>query len=123
LPLLVACASGTLRGGPPKFCSNVALAVVMAAQGYPGEPLRGSRIEGIEDANTLAGVVVLHGGTREVDRVIFADGGRVLTITALGSDLVNARQRAYAAVDRIKWPEGFFRRDIGRHAIARDSKK
>jgi phosphoribosylamine---glycine ligase len=123
LPLLVACASGTLRGGPPKFCSNVALAVVMAAQGYPGEPLRGSRIEGIEDANTLAGVVVLHGGTREVDHVIFADGGRVLTIAALGIDLANARQRAYAAVDRIKWPEGFFRRDIGRHAIARDSKK
>jgi phosphoribosylamine---glycine ligase len=122
LPLLVACASGTLRGEPPKFCSNAALAVVMAAQGYPGEPLRGSRIEGIEDANTLAGVVVLHGGTREVDGVIFADGGRVLTIRALGSDLANACERAYAAVDRIKWLEGFFRRDIGWHAIARDSK-
>ena len=88
----------------------------MAARGYPSEPLRGSRIEGIEDANALAGVVVFHGGTREVDGVIFADGGRVLTITALGSDLADARERAYAAVDRIKWQEGFFRRDIGRHA-------
>jgi phosphoribosylamine---glycine ligase len=88
--------------------------VVMVARGYPGESLRGSRIEGIEDAKALVGVVVLHGGTREVDGVIFADGGRVLTITALGSDLADARERAYAAVDRIKWPEGFFRRDIGR---------
>jgi phosphoribosylamine---glycine ligase len=123
LALLVASASGTLRSGPTEFCSNAALAVVMAARGYPGEPLRGSRIEGIEDANALVGVVVLHGGTREVDGVIFADGGRVLTIRALGSDLADARERAYAAVDRIKWPEGFFRRDIGRHAIARDSKK
>ena len=123
LPLLFACATGTLKGDPPKFCSNSALAVVMAARGYPGEPLRGSRIGGIEDAEALTGVVVLHGGTREVDGVIFADGGRVLTISALGSDLANACERAYAAVDRIKWPEGFFRRDIGRRAIARDSKK
>jgi phosphoribosylamine--glycine ligase len=124
LTLLVASASGTLRSSPPEFCSNAALAVVMAARGYPGEPLRGSRIEGIEDANALAGVVVLHGGTSEVDGVIFADGGRVLTIAALGSDLADARERAYAAVDRIKWPEGFFRRDIGHHdAIAHDSKK
>ena len=123
LALLVASASGTLRNGLPEFCSNAALAVVMAARGYPGEPLRGSRILGIEDANALAGVVVLHAGTHEVGGVIFADGGRVLTITALGSDLADARERAYAAVDHIKWPEGFFRRDIGRDAIARDSKK
>jgi phosphoribosylamine---glycine ligase len=68
-------------------------------------------------------VVVLHGGTREIDGVIFADGGRVLTITALGSDLANAFDQAYAAVDRIKWPEGFFRRDIGRNPVALDSKK
>ena len=95
----------------------------MAARGYPGEPLRGSKIEGIEDADALAGVVVLHGGTREVDGAIFADGGRVLTVAALGSDLANACEQAYVAVDRIKWPEGFFRRDIGRHAIAHDHKK
>ena len=123
LPLLFACATGTLRDDPPKFCSNAALAVVMAARGYPGEPLRGSRIGGIEDADALTGVVVLHGGTREVDGVIFADGGRVLTISAHGGDLATACERAYAAVDRIKWPEGFFRRDIGWRAIARDSKK
>src|ERR1700722_10217380 len=121
--LLLACATGTLRNEPPKFCSNAALAIVIAGRGYPGEPLRGSRIGGIEDADTLTGVVVLHGGTHEVDGVIFADGGRVLTVTALGRDLANARERAYAAVDRIKWPEGFFRRDIGLRAIAHDSRK
>jgi phosphoribosylamine--glycine ligase len=123
LPFLLACATGTLQNQPPKFCSDAALAVVIAGRGYPGEPLRGSRIGGIEDADTVTGVVVLHGGTHEVCDVIFADGGRVLTVTALGSDLANARERAYAAVDQIKWPEGFFRNDIGLRAIARDSKK
>jgi phosphoribosylamine---glycine ligase len=123
LSLLVACASGTLRGAPPRFCSDAALAVVMAAQGYPGEPLRGSRIRGIEDAEALPGVIVLHGGTRKIGGAIFADGGRVLTITAIGDDLADARDRAYAAVDRIKWPEGFFRPDIGSRVPAHDSKK
>jgi len=119
LPLLVACASGTLRGEPPRFYGDAALAVVMAARGYPGEPLRGSRIGGIEDAEALPGISVLHGATREFDGAIFADGGRVLTITALANDIADARKRAYAAVDRIKWPEGFFRRDIGWRTTAR----
>ena len=123
LSLLVACASGTLHGGPPRFCSDAALAVVMAAQGYPGEPLRGSEIKGLEDAGALPGIVVLHGGTREINGAIFSDGGRVLTITALGNDVADARKRAYAAIERIKWPEGFFRRDIGWRATARDNKK
>jgi phosphoribosylamine---glycine ligase len=123
VPFLLACATGTLGEDPPKFCSNVALAVVMAARGYPGEPMRGSRIRGIEDAEAVPGVIVLHGGTREVDTAMFADGGRVLTIAALGENVPDARERAYAAIDRIKWPEGFFRRDIGWRAIAADSKK
>ena len=113
LPLLLACASGTLREVPPKFCSDTALTVVMAARGYPAEPLRGSRIGGIEDAEALQGAVVLHGATCEVDGSIFADGGRVLTVTALGHNVADARERVYDAIDRIKWPEGFFRRDIG----------
>ena len=123
VPFLLACARGALRGDPPRFSSDAALAVVMAARGYPGEPLRGSRLRGIEDAEALRGVAVFHGSTRELDGAIFADGGRVLTITALGGDLAHARERAYEAVDRIKWPEGFFRRDIGWRAMARDSKK
>jgi phosphoribosylamine--glycine ligase len=71
----------------------------------------------------VPGVVVFHGGTRQVDGAIFADGGRVLTITALGRDVADAYERAYAGIDRIKWPEGFFRRDIGWRAMARESKK
>jgi phosphoribosylamine--glycine ligase len=119
LPLLVASARGTLSTELPRFSPDAALAVVMAARGYPGQPLRGSRIEGIESAESTAGVAVLHGSTRDVGGAIFADGGRVLTITALGSDVAGARERAYAAIDRIKWPDGFFRRDIGRRALAR----
>jgi phosphoribosylamine--glycine ligase len=113
LPLLVACASGTLSPDLPRFSSDAALAVVMAARGYPGQPLRGSQIVGIESAELVPGVAVLHGSTRRVGGTIFADGGRVLTITALGSEVADARARAYAAIDRIKWSEGFFRRDIG----------
>jgi phosphoribosylamine---glycine ligase len=122
LPLLVACASGTLSGDLPRFSSGAALAVVLAARGYPGQPLRGSRIGSIEDAASVPGVVILHGSTREVGGAIFADGGRVLTILAHGSDVIDARERAYAAIDRIKWPEGFFRRDIGWRATARKQK-
>jgi phosphoribosylamine---glycine ligase len=123
LPLLVACASGTLSRDPPRFSSDTALAVVMAARGYPGQPLRGSRICGIEDAERVPGVVVLHGSTREVDGAIFADGGRVLTIAAKARDVASAGERAYSATDRIKWPEGFLRRDIGWRAIALNSER
>jgi phosphoribosylamine---glycine ligase len=121
LPLLLACAKGTLRGDAPRFYSDVALAVVMAARGYPGEPVCGSKIGGIEDAEAAPGVVVFHGATREVDGAIIADGGRVLAIAALGSNVAEAQKRAYAAVDRLKWPEGFCRRDIGWRGIARES--
>jgi phosphoribosylamine--glycine ligase len=123
LPLLIACANGTLQKDPPTFSSDTALAVVMAAQGYPGQPLRGSRIGAIEEAESVQGVVVLHGNSREVDGAIFADGGRVLTITAHGDNVADARERAYAAIDRIKWSEGFFRRDIGWRTIADNNKK
>jgi phosphoribosylamine---glycine ligase len=121
LPLLLACANGILPIDAPRFYSDAALAVVMAARGYPGEPVRGSRIRGIEDAEAEPGVIVFHGGTREVDGAIFADGGRVLSITALGRNVVEAQRRAYEAVDRIKWPEGFCRRDIGWRGIAREN--
>ena len=117
VPFLIACANGTLPEDPPRFNSDTAIAVVMAARGYPGEPLRGSLIKGIEDAEAVPGVVVFHGGTRKIDASIFADGGRVLTISALGSDVTKARERAYEAIVHIKWPEGFFRRDIGWRAI------
>lgn len=113
LPLLEACAQGSLRGHSPTFSSDAALAVVMAARGYPGETIRGSRIGGLLDAERVTGATVLQAGTRLVGEEIVSDGGRVLCITALGRNVAEARDRAYAAVDRIDWPDGFCRRDIG----------
>src|SRR5271169_3954024 len=118
LPLLEASATGSLAHAAPKFRSDAAVAVVMAARGYPGAVIRGTRIRGIEDAERVSGVSVLHAGTRREGSEIVSDGGRVLTITALGRNVADARDRAYAAVDRIDWPEGFCRRDIAWREIA-----
>jgi phosphoribosylamine---glycine ligase len=119
LPLLEACANGRLAI-EPQFSPSAALAVVMAARGYPGVPLRGARIGGIEEAARLPGVSVLHAGVRQEGDAIVADGGRVLAITAVGPTVTEARDLAYRAVDRIDWPEGFCRRDIGWRAVARE---
>ena len=118
--LLAACAKGALPGAAPNFSADVALTVVMAARGYPGEPLRGTRISGIEQAEDVPGVTVLQAGTRRDGDAIVADGGRVLAVTALGRTVAEAQSRAYSAVDRIDWPEGFCRRDIGWRAVARE---
>jgi phosphoribosylamine---glycine ligase len=123
LPLLEACAKGSLRGASPTFSSEAALAVVMAARGYPNEPLRGTKIGGIEDAERVPGVWVLHAGTRREGDEIVADGGRVLAITASGGSVREAQVRAYAAVDRIDWSGGFCRRDIGWRAVDRERGK
>ncbi len=118
LPLLEACANGNLRGVAPAFRAEAALAVVMAARGYPGETLRGDRILGIEEAERRPGVKVFQAGTRRKGENIVSNGGRVLAVTALGSSIHEAQERAYAAVDRIDWPDGFCRRDIGWRAVA-----
>ena len=98
-----------------------ALAVVMAARGYPGVPLRGTRIFGIEEAERVEGVSVLIAAVREKGDEMIAEGGRVLAVTALGRDVTEACERAYAAVDRINWSGGFCRRDIGWRAVAREA--
>ena len=120
LPLLEASAKGSLAHAAPNFAPDAAVAVVMAARGYPGAPIRGTRIRGIEDAERVSGVSVLHAATRKEGNEIVSDGGRVLTITALGRNVADARDRAYAAVDRIDWPEGFCRRDIAWREIAQE---
>jgi len=93
---------------------------VMAAKGYPGDYNKGSRIEGIEDAAKIEGVEIFHAGTTAKDGHILANGGRVLNVCALGSTVAQAQQRAYQAVDRIKWPEGFCRRDIAWQAVEQE---
>ena len=120
LPWLEACAKGVLAEKPPTFRPETALTVVMAAHGYPGAFLRGTRILGIENAERVPGVSVLQAGTRQEGDAILADGGRVLAVTAVGRTVGEAQERAYTAVDRIDWPGGFCRRDIGWRAVARE---
>jgi phosphoribosylamine---glycine ligase len=98
----------------------VALTVIMATKGYPGSYGKGSLISGLDDAAKVEGVEIFHAGTVAKDGKILASGGRVLNVCAMGKNVTEAQQRAYAAVDRIDWPEGFCRRDIGWQALARE---
>jgi phosphoribosylamine--glycine ligase len=117
LPALIATRDGVLDQVDLRWREETALCVVMAARGYPGEPLKGTEIRGLALAGAEPGVTVFHAGTRAEGERILADGGRVLGVTALGRDAAEAQRRAYAAVDRIDWPDGFCRRDIGWRAI------
>lgn len=92
-----------------------ALTVVMATTGYPGSYAKGSEIT--LPAETDPQVIIFHAGTQHSDNRLLANGGRVLTVTGLGTSLIEARDRAYQAVDSIQWSEGFFRRDIGWRAL------
>ena len=92
----------------------------MAAKGYPGDYATGSEIGGLEALTGDPDLLVFHAGTRrDGDGRLLAAGGRVLNVTGLGATLAEARDRAYAAVDRIDWPQGFCRRDIGARGLAR----
>jgi len=117
LPALIAARDGQLKTFDVRWHDRTALCVVMAARGYPGEPLRGTEITGIGEAEDLQGVTVFHSGTKEQDGKILANGGRVLGVTALANTPAAAYARAYEAVDLIRWPEGFCRNDIGWRAV------
>ena len=116
LPALIAARDGVLKSVDLRWHDEHALCVVMAARGYPDDPERGSEIRGLDAAGSDTKVKIFHAATRRDGERVLADGGRVLGVTALGADLTAARDRAYAAVDRIHWPEGFCRRDIGLRA-------
>jgi phosphoribosylamine--glycine ligase len=120
--LMLATAEGRLAELPPaRWRDEAALTVVLCAQGYPGTPKTGTTIGGVADAAS-DGVVVLHAGTRRGPRgELLASGGRVLNVVATGRDVAEARAKAYLAVEKIDWPEGFCRRDIGWRAIAREA--
>lgn len=121
LDLLEATARGRLDEARPEFSDDVALTVVLAAKGYPVNPEKGSEIRGADGLDD-AELVVFHAGTLRRDGKLLANGGRVLDVTALGKSVAEARERAYAAVDKIDWPEGFYRRDIGWRAVERELK-
>ncbi|MDH4985932.1 phosphoribosylamine--glycine ligase [Aminobacter anthyllidis] len=119
LVLLNAAADGQLAHVSARWRDEAALTVVMAAKGYPGTPEKGSVISGIDEAEA-AGAQVFHAGTAVKDGKIVANGGRVLNVTATGRTVSEAQQKAYAAVDKLDWPEGFCRRDIGWRAVERE---
>jgi phosphoribosylamine--glycine ligase len=118
LPALMAARDGVLKNFALRWYADAAVAVVMAAKGYPGGYAKGSVIAGFDDAEAIDGVEIFHAGTRREDGRILADGGRVLNVCALGKTVGEAQSRAYAAVDRIVWPDGFCRRDIGSRSVA-----
>lgn len=120
LPLLVAAADGNLAGYEPKWSEDVSLTVVLAARGYPEAPEKGSVIEGVEEATALSDVVVLHAGTALQDGKLVANGGRVLNVTAYDKTVQETRRKAYAAIEKIRWPDGFWRSDIGWRAAERE---
>ena len=120
LAALLATADGTLGSLELRWRKDAALTVVMAANGYPGPPQLGSEIEGLEAAAAAEGVEIFHAGTRREGSRFFANGGRVLSVTALGRTVGEAQARAYAAIAKIDWPGGFCRTDIGWRAVARE---
>jgi phosphoribosylamine--glycine ligase len=119
LVLLNAATDGQLAHMSARWRDDAALSVVMAANGYPGTPQKGTPIAGVEAA-AEGGAEVFHAGTALKDGQLVANGGRVLNVTAMGKTVAEAQRRAYAAVGRIDWPGGFFRHDIGWRAVERE---
>lgn len=122
VPALLASVDGELKHFDLRWYPEPALTVVMAAKGYPGDYAKGTTIEGLDDAAKIEGVEIFHAGTRTDGNKILSNGGRVLNVTATAKTVSEAQRRAYEAIDRIRWPEGFCRRDIGWQAVARERK-
>ena len=120
VPALIASRDGQLKTFDLRWYPDAALTVVMAAKGYPGNYERGSVIEGLDAAAAVEGVEIFHAGTASEGGKVLANGGRVLNVSALGKTVSEAQTRAYQAVDKIHWPGGFCRRDIGWQAVKRE---
>ncbi len=120
LAILHACATGRLGDVTLDWHPDPAITVVMAANGYPGTYQKGTPIRGLEAMDALEGVTVFHAGTKRDGGNLVASGGRVLNVSATGPTLAEARERAYAAIELIDWPDGFCRRDIAWRALAND---
>ncbi|CAN7570653.1 phosphoribosylamine--glycine ligase [Bosea sp. LjRoot237] len=120
VPALLAARDGVLNAVDLRWSDQAALTVVMAANGYPAMPEKGSVIKGIEKAAAEKDVLVFHAGTQAKGDDLVANGGRVLNIVALGKTVSEAQAKAYRAVNLIDWPGGFCRRDIGWQAVKRE---
>ncbi|HEY2137814.1 MAG TPA: phosphoribosylamine--glycine ligase, partial [Xanthobacteraceae bacterium] len=123
VPALVAARDGMLKSIDLRWYADAALTVVMAAKGYPGAYQKGSPIAGLDEAAKTEGVEIFHAGTASDGDRMLAVGGRVLNVSAIGGTVGEAQARAYGAIDKIRWPEGFCRRDIGWQAVAREKTK
>jgi phosphoribosylamine--glycine ligase len=121
LPALIASADGALKHFDLRWREETAITVVMAAQGYPGDYVKNTEIKGLDVAAQVDGVTIFHAGTKAKDGKILANGGRVLNVSAIGKDVQQARERAYAAIARIDWPEGFCRSDIAWRALPKST--
>ena len=121
VPALIAARDGALKHFDLRWYDEAALLVVMATNGYPGHYGKGSVIGGLDAAAALDHVEIFHAGTKAEGGRITANGGRVLGVAATGGSVKEAQARAYSAVERIDWPDGFCRRDIGYLAIGRET--
>ena len=117
LDLMLACADGTLSSAQVNWANDHAMTIVMAANGYPGDYAKGTEIRGLDALPESSTQMCFHAGTAQKDGAIVANGGRVLNITARGATLAEAHKAAYAILDKIDWPEGFSRSDIGWRAL------
>ena len=117
LDLMLACADGTLSSAQVNWANDHAMTIVMAANGYPGDYAKGTEIRGLDALPESSTQMCFHAGTAHKDGAIVANGGRVLNITARGATLAEAHKAAYAMLDKIDWPEGFSRSDIGWRAL------
>lgn len=118
LPALLATADGVLDDFALQWYEDTAMVVVMAAEGYPGSYSKGTAIRGLKDATEGdQDRMIFHAGTAVENGQVVAVGGRVLGVAGMGPTIEDARSKAYATVDRIDWPEGFCRRDIGWRAL------
>ncbi|KAB2729616.1 phosphoribosylamine--glycine ligase [Brucella intermedia] len=122
LPLINAAVDGKLDEVSLDWKDQPALTVVMAAEGYPSNVKKGSVIRDLDKLEGIDGVKVFHAGTAEKDGNIIANGGRVLNVTAIADTVAEAQTKAYEAVKRIDWPEGFYRSDIGWRAVEREKR-
>ncbi len=119
VPIMQACVDGTLDKVQMVWDDRPAVCVVMASGGYPGPYEKGKVISGLEAAGAMEDVVVFHAGTAKKDDDVVTNGGRILGVTALGSDIKGAIDRAYRAVDKISFEKAYCRRDIGHRALER----
>ena len=117
LDLIIACVSTKLDQAKVNWADDHSVTIVLATKGYPGNYRNGSKIRFVEELKSDSLNQIFHAGTKRDNSSLIANGGRVLNITARGGSLLEARDRAYKTVEKIDWPEGFYRSDIGWRAL------